>query len=166
MREKAREKREAMREKEREAKREKEREERESQREKERTDEERKKRKGEEKRKNAGIKWPKPQPDPQCLRHGMRRWTAQLDHLLAGIDPIMMCNETVAFIHGRWVLPNVCEVREPLGRRTRCSFAISGFPQVLFKELGTSTLVRRHAIHSGHRFVTKYVPISQTCSKA
>ncbi|KAH6890875.1 hypothetical protein BKA70DRAFT_1120107 [Coprinopsis sp. MPI-PUGE-AT-0042] len=75
----------------------------------ERTEDDKKKEKAKEKRKNAGIKWSKLQPDPQCLRHGMRKWTAHLEHLPAEYDPILMCSETKALIHGRWELPHVCE---------------------------------------------------------
>ncbi|KAH6905592.1 hypothetical protein BKA70DRAFT_1225311 [Coprinopsis sp. MPI-PUGE-AT-0042] len=57
----------------------------------------------------AGIKWAGPQPDPHCLRYGTRKWTAKLDNVPAGYDPIFVCRETKALIHGRWVLPDNCE---------------------------------------------------------
>ncbi|KAH6897778.1 hypothetical protein BKA70DRAFT_1315721 [Coprinopsis sp. MPI-PUGE-AT-0042] len=75
--------------------------------EKKRREEEREKE--EEDKAKAGIKWAEPQPDPRCLRYGTRKWTAKLDNVPAGYNAILLCQQTKALIHGRWVLPDNCE---------------------------------------------------------
>ena len=62
-----------------------------------------------EKKEKAGIKWVEPQPEPHCLRYGTRKWTAKLDNVPAGYDPILVCRETKALVNGRWLLPDNCE---------------------------------------------------------
>ncbi|KAH6897777.1 hypothetical protein BKA70DRAFT_1315719 [Coprinopsis sp. MPI-PUGE-AT-0042] len=61
-------------------------------------------------RRRARVRWAKPQPDTHCLRFGTRKWTAKLEDLPADYNPVTMCQETKALIHGRWLLPNECEV--------------------------------------------------------
>lgn len=75
----------------------------------ERKKREEERRKEKEDKEKAGIKWAEPQPDPHCLRYGTRKWTAKMDNVPAGQDPVSVCWETKAFIHGRWVLPDNCE---------------------------------------------------------
>lgn len=55
------------------------------------------------------LQWTPPQPDPQCLRYGTRKWTAKLENGPAGHNPITACYGTHALIHGRRELPNFCD---------------------------------------------------------
>ena len=62
-----------------------------------------------EKKAKAGVRFANPQPEPQCLRYGTRKWTAKLDNVPTGFDPILVCRETKAHVNGRWLLPDTCE---------------------------------------------------------
>jgi hypothetical protein len=61
-------------------------------------------------RKKATVQWAKLQPDQQCLRYGIRKWTAKLENVPSESDPISTCQKKKAWIHGLWVLPDDCMV--------------------------------------------------------
>ncbi|RXW13621.1 hypothetical protein EST38_g12231 [Candolleomyces aberdarensis] len=67
------------------------------------------KEKAEEERKKAGSRWQDPQPDEDCLRPGTRRYTAKLENVPAGYNRMKACQETQAWVNGRWVTPTQCD---------------------------------------------------------
>jgi len=57
--------------------------------------------------------WDNLQPAQQCLRYGMREYTAQIINVPADSDAMETCNATVAELHGRKIChPHSCEDKE------------------------------------------------------